>query len=78
MIKRVATSKLKDLATKFKAVAVTGARQTGKTTLVKQVFKGKPYLSLENPDTRSFALEDPLGRGSARSSTFFLPPRSSG
>jgi predicted AAA+ superfamily ATPase len=61
MIKRVATSKLKDLATKFKAVAVTGARQTGKTTLVKQVFKGKPYLSLENPDTRSFALEDPRG-----------------
>ena len=61
MIQRIAKDKLKDLAAKFKAVAVTGARQTGKTTLVKQVFKGKPYLSLENPDTRNFALEDPRG-----------------
>lgn len=61
MIQRTAKDKLKDLASKFKAVAVTGARQTGKTTLVKQVFKGKPYLSLENPETRNFALEDPRG-----------------
>jgi len=64
MIQRIAKNKLKDLAEKFKAVAVTGARQTGqtgKTTLVKQVFRNKPYLSLENPDTRSFALEDPRG-----------------
>jgi len=61
MIQRTAKDKLKDLASKFKAVAVTGARQTGKTTLVKQIFKGKPYLSLENPETRNFALEDPRG-----------------
>lgn len=61
MVQRIAKEKLKDLAAKFKAVAVTGARQTGKTTLVKQVFKDKPYLSLENPDTRNFALEDPRG-----------------
>ena len=61
MIQRTAKDKLKDLASKFKAVAVTGARQIGKTTLVKQVFKGKPYLSLENPETRNFALEDPRG-----------------
>lgn len=50
-----------DLAGKFKAVAVTGARQSGKTTLVKEVFRDKPYVSLENPDVRSFALEDPRG-----------------
>ncbi len=61
MVQRVAKDKLKDLASKFKAVAVTGARQSGKTTLVKQVFKDKPYLSLENPETRNFALEDPRG-----------------
>lgn len=61
MIQRIAKHKLKDLASKFKAVAVTGARQTGKTTLVKQVFKSKPYVSLENPDSRNFALEDPRG-----------------
>lgn len=61
MIERIAHKKLKDLAKKFKAVAITGARQSGKTTLVKQVFKDKPYLSLENPDTRNFALNDPRG-----------------
>jgi len=61
MIQRTAAKKLMDLAVKFKAVAVTGARQTGKTTLVKQLFKDKPYVSLENPDTRNFALEDPRG-----------------
>lgn len=61
MIHREGKQKLLDLTSKFKAVAVTGARQTGKTTLVKQVFKNKPYLSLENPDIRSFAQEDPRG-----------------
>lgn len=61
MIQRIAGKKISELASKFKAVAVTGARQTGKTTLVKQIFKDKPYVSLENPDNRSFALEDPRG-----------------
>lgn len=61
MINRIAKIKLQDLGKKFKAVAVTGARQSGKTTLVKQVFKDKPYVSLENPDTRNFALTDPRG-----------------
>ncbi|MCF8426752.1 MAG: ATP-binding protein [Bacteroidia bacterium] len=61
MIQREAKKKLIDLATKFKAVAVTGARQTGKTTLIKEVFKMKPYVSLENLDMRNFALEDPRG-----------------
>jgi predicted AAA+ superfamily ATPase len=61
MIQRTAKDKLIQLANTFKAVAVTGARQTGKTTLVKQVFKNKPYLSLENPDIRTFAIEDPRG-----------------
>lgn len=50
-----------DLAGKFKSLAVTGARQSGKTTLVKDIFRDKPYVSLENPDTRTFALEDPRG-----------------
>jgi predicted AAA+ superfamily ATPase len=61
MIERIAKIKLKDLAKKFKAIAVTGARQSGKTTLVKEVFKDKPYVSLENPDIRNFALQDPRG-----------------
>lgn len=61
MIPRTAETELKILATQFKAVAVTGPRQSGKTTLVRQVFKSKPYVSLENPDMRKFAMEDPRG-----------------
>ncbi|MCZ4222850.1 ATP-binding protein [Pedobacter sp. SJ11] len=45
----------------MKAVAVIGPRQSGKTTLTKNVFPNKPYVSLENPDTRLFANDDPRG-----------------
>jgi predicted AAA+ superfamily ATPase len=61
MITRIAKEKLINLSNTFKCVAVTGARQSGKTTLVKEVFSSKPYVSLENIDTRQFALEDPRG-----------------
>ena len=59
MIKREAESALINLATQFKAVAVVGPRQSGKTTLTRYVFSDKPYVSLENPDIRRFALDDP-------------------
>jgi predicted AAA+ superfamily ATPase len=61
MIQRAAQHKLTQLGDTFKAIAVIGPRQSGKTTLVKVTFPEKPYLSLENPDTRNFALEDPRG-----------------
>ena len=61
MIKREAATELKKLAKQYKAIAVIGPRQSGKTTLVKQVFNDKPYINLENPDIRAFALEDPKG-----------------
>ena len=61
MIARLAASKIGQLAATFKSVAVTGPRQSGKTTLAKSLFPGKAYLSLENPDVRRFALEDPRG-----------------
>ena len=61
MIERIAKIKLEQLAKTFKAVAVIGPRQSGKTTLVKTTFPDKKYISLENPDDRSFALEDPKG-----------------
>jgi len=61
MIKREAESELINLARQFKAVAIVGPRQSGKTTLTRYVFSDKPYVSLENPDIRKFALEDPRG-----------------
>jgi predicted AAA+ superfamily ATPase len=61
MVKRESAKELKMLSTQFKAVAVVGPRQSGKTTLTKAVFPGKDYVSLENPDQRVFALEDPRG-----------------
>lgn len=61
MIKRSAEGTLKKLAQSFPAVAVTGPRQSGKTTLVKSMFPKKPYVSLEEIDARDFALTDPKG-----------------
>ena len=42
-------------------VTLTGPRQSGKTTLVKMMFPDYDYRSLEEPDHRAFALEDPRG-----------------
>jgi predicted AAA+ superfamily ATPase len=61
MIKRNATKLLQELASYFKVVAVTGPRQSGKTTLVKRVFDRKPYVNLETPANLSFAFDDPIG-----------------
>lgn len=61
MFDRFLAQTLQRLAQGFPIVAVTGPRQSGKTTLVRQVFSGKPYVSLEDPAERSFAEEDPRG-----------------
>ena len=49
----------------FPVVTITGPRQSGKTTLARAVFEGKPSFSLEDPDIRQLAIDDPrafLGR----------------
>jgi predicted AAA+ superfamily ATPase len=61
MITRQIGKKALALAKKYPALVVTGPRQSGKTTLVKQLFDSHAYFSLENPDTRLFAEEDPRG-----------------
>jgi len=61
MINRELETKLKYLATKFPVVSLTGPRQSGKTTLARNSFPNKQYVSLENLDTRSFAQQDPRG-----------------
>jgi len=52
---------LRRAARKYPVVSVTGPRQSGKTTLVQSTFPDHEYVSLELPDQRAFALEDPRG-----------------
>lgn len=49
MYERAIFQEAKRVLTQFRAVCVTGPRQSGKTTLCKMLFKGKPYLTFENP-----------------------------
>jgi predicted AAA+ superfamily ATPase len=59
MVKRILAGRLKYLAAKFPVICVTGPRQSGKTTLAVNTFPAYKYFSLEDPDTREFALKDP-------------------
>ncbi len=59
MFSRNAQNILLEMAKGYYVIVVTGPRQSGKTTLVRQVFSGKKYVSLEDPDEREFADQDP-------------------
>lgn len=61
MIHRNLTDRLERAAKQFPVVTLTGPRQSGKTTLVRSVFHDYAYVSLELPDQREFAEEDPRG-----------------
>jgi hypothetical protein len=58
MISRQITKELREAAGEYPVVTVFGPRQSGKTSLVKTTFPGKPYCSLEDPDIR-LAAEEP-------------------
>jgi uncharacterized protein len=59
MIKREIGDLLRIYSQQFRAILVVGPRQSGKTTLVRQIFSEKAYVSLENPDERMIAETDP-------------------
>lgn len=61
MIQRNAEETIKKLAKSFRAVTITGPRQSGKTTLAKSLFSSHKYVSLEDLDMRQFAQDDPRG-----------------
>ncbi|MBU1168509.1 MAG: ATP-binding protein [Proteobacteria bacterium] len=61
LIRRTIEPIVRSLATQYPVVTITGPRQSGKTTLCKTVFPNKPYVNLESPDTRQFAIDDPRG-----------------
>ncbi|MCD4824176.1 MAG: ATP-binding protein [Phycisphaerae bacterium] len=61
MITRHLEATLKKAARQYPVVSLTGPRQSGKTTLVRMAFGKHEYVSLENPEQRAFAHEDPKG-----------------
>jgi predicted AAA+ superfamily ATPase len=61
MYQRTLQPTLEKVARQYPVITVTGPRQSGKTTLVRATFAGHDYASLEDPDVREFALEDPRG-----------------
>jgi len=61
-INRSIETVLKRAVSEFPAVVLTGPRQSGKTTVLKHLFsKNRKYVSLEPPDIRETATEDPRG-----------------
>ncbi len=61
MIDRILQPYLSQLAERYPVITLTGPRQSGKTTLCRVAFPDRPYVSLETPAQREFALADSLG-----------------
>lgn len=59
MVNRLISDKIKDLLGKFPVVTLTGARQCGKSTLLKNLLPDYRYVSLEDPDMRRAVSGDP-------------------
>lgn len=58
---RTLQSAIEYLADKYPIIALSGPRQSGKTTLLRALFPNYRYVDLGNPDLRSFADNDPKG-----------------
>lgn len=61
LFKRLIESTLKETARTFPVTVLTGPRQSGKTTLLRQLFPQYQYINLEEPDTLLAIKEDPRG-----------------
>jgi len=61
LIPRTLEARLQEAAGPFPVLFLTGPRQSGKTTLARMAFPEYLYVSLEDPQRRAEALEDPRG-----------------
>lgn len=59
MIKRKIAPYLLEMARHFPVVTILGPRQSGKTTLSKELFPAHVYVNLEEKETREIAQNDP-------------------
>jgi len=59
MIKRQISKQILKYLKQYPVISLTGPRQSGKTTLVKNIFPKMDYLNLEDIETRDFAMRDP-------------------
>ncbi len=60
-IKRLISNKILQHAEHYPVVAITGPRQSGKSTLVKQLFSSHKYVTLEDLDIKAKVQADPKG-----------------
>ena len=58
--KRIVEEILSQAVKTFPAVVISGPRQSGKTTLLKNIVKTGTYLTLDDPNFRSLLSENPL------------------
>lgn len=61
MIKRQMTQRINELRKSFPVIVVTGPRQSGKTTLIREMFPDYKYFNLESPQTLQAVQDDPAG-----------------
>ena len=59
MISRSIMEEARYSLTQFRALSITGPRQSGKTTLSRALFKNKPYVNFEDPVTQGTFQENP-------------------
>ncbi len=61
MIPRQIEIKIRQATKQYPVITLTGPRQSGKTTLIRAMFPEMQYFSLEDPELRHLAGEDPRG-----------------
>ncbi len=60
-IERTISETIMEASNFFPVLTLTGPRQSGKSTLLRHLFPDVPYVSIEDPDTRREAIDDPRG-----------------